>query len=71
MDHLHRVSKNCNLKWKNPSSPDIVEMKIEHICECNIIGEWDVSNERLITYTLKNHEQIHKLVNDKLNVCRK
>ena len=64
MDHLHRVNKNCNLKWKNPSKPDIVDMKPEHIFECKLIGEWDVSNERLMTYRLKNHEQIHNLIND-------
>ena len=64
MDHLHRVNESLNLKWKNPGNPDIVDMMPEHIFDCNIIGEWNVSNERMITCTLKNHEQIHNLVKD-------
>ena len=44
MDHLFRVNKKSNFKWKNPTSPYITDMYPESILTCDIIGDWDVSN---------------------------
>ena len=54
MEYLHRTSKTSNLKWKNPNKPDIDNLAEASILSCVIEGEWDVSKERNMTYTLKN-----------------
>ena len=61
MEYLHRVQDKSNLKWKNGNEePDI--LKAESIVICDIDGEWDVSKERNMTFTLRNHEYIDQLV---------
>ena len=42
MDHLQRVDKKSNLKWKHPANPDIENIKPESIFDCQITGDWDV-----------------------------
>ena len=64
MDHLHRIKKISNFKWKSPSNPDIDNLVNAEIFECQIVGEWDVSNERAMTFSLRNHTDIDKLVRD-------
>ena len=56
-----RYKMESNLKWKNGNEePDI--LKAESIVICDIDGEWDVSKERNMTFTLRNHEYIDQLV---------
>ena len=63
MDHLTRVQKGSNLKWKHPSvRVDKDNLRPESIVECAIDGKWDVSQERNLTYTLRNHVYISNLV---------
>ena len=38
-------------KWKNPNVPDIIDIKTEDIIVCKIVGEWGMSNKRMLTYT--------------------
>ena len=61
MDHLTRVQKGLNLKWKHHASVDKDNLRPESIVECAIDGEWDVSQERNLTYTLRNHVYISNL----------
>ena len=56
IEHLHRVNKSSNLKWKNPTFPDISDVNPENILFHQIDEDWDISNNRNLTFTLKNHE---------------
>ena len=38
MDHLQRLNKISNLKWKHPNTPDIEDMLYESIVVCKIDG---------------------------------
>ena len=58
IEHLEQVKKWSNLKWKNPKVPDTTDIVAENIFECNIEGDWDVSKERFVTFTLRTHKQI-------------
>ena len=58
MDHLMRVEGGSNLKWKH----DLLDLHLGSILDCKIDGEWDVSNERSITFLLRNYTQISSLV---------
>jgi hypothetical protein len=62
MEYLHRLQKSSNLKWKHPSIPERDILKAESIVVCDIDGEWDVCKERNMTFTLRNHLYIDKLV---------
>ena len=62
--HLTRVHEGSNLKWKYPVKPYEDNLKALSIVECIIDGEWDVSKERNMTYTLRNHNYISKLVEE-------
>lgn len=62
VEHLHRVSKGSQLRWKHPPQQDIAEVSIDQILECVIEGDWDVSKERMMSYSLKNHKYIDQLV---------
>ena len=42
MDHLTRVHRGSNLKWKYPVRLDKVSLRAESIVECAVDGEWDV-----------------------------
>ena len=64
MDHLHRIKKISNFKWKSPSNPDIDNLVNAEIFECQIVGKWDLSNKRAMTCSLRNHTDIDKLVRD-------
>ena len=64
MEFLHRVVRSSNLKWKHPVREDVDTLTKESIISCVIDGEWDVSTDRNMTYTLRNHEYINQLVND-------
>ena len=62
IEHLHRTNCESNFKWKNLNVPDIADIKTEDIIVCKFVGKWDMSNKRMLTYTLKNHEDIDRLV---------
>ena len=62
MDHLMRVEAGRNLKWKPPLKHDLLNLHLDSILDCKIDGEWNVSNERSITFLLRNHTQIASLV---------
>ena len=36
---------------------DTGDIMAENTLECNIEGDWDVSKERFVTFTLRNQEQ--------------
>ena len=64
MEFLHRVAKSSNLKWKHPVRKDVDTLTKVSIISCVIDGDWDVSTDRNMTYTLRNHEYINQLVNN-------
>ena len=49
IEHLHRVNKSSNLRWKNPTFPDISDVNPENIFIHQIDGDWDISNDRNLT----------------------
>ena len=57
---LDRVKNNSDLKWKYPSCNDICVAEAEQLLQIEIEGEWDVGNDRDMTFTLYNHEAINK-----------
>ena len=60
VEHVDRVKKNSNLKWKYPVSPDTCVVDAEQVMQCEIVGDWNCANDRNMTFTLMNHEVIHK-----------
>ena len=66
MEFWHRVDNNSNLKWKHPARNDKDQLKKESIISCEIEGEWDISAERNMSFTLRNHEYIEHLVKNAL-----
>ena len=58
MDHLMRAEPGSDMKWKHPQKPDITDLHLASIVTCKIDGEWDVSNERSMTFLLRNHNEI-------------
>ena len=62
MDHLTRVQRGHNLKWKYPVRLDKVNLRAESIIECVVDSEWDVSHERNMTFILRNHVYISNFV---------
>ena len=61
-DHLTRVQRGSNLKWKQPARINKINLQAESIVECGVDGEWDVSQEKNMTFTLRNHACISNLV---------
>ena len=57
IEHLHRVNKQCNLKWMYPANNDIQDVDRSQIFRCDIHGDWDVT-DRNMKYTLKNHVEL-------------
>ena len=60
VEHVERVKKNGNLKWRYPASPDMCVVEAEQVMECEFIGDWNCASDRNMTYTLVNHETIYK-----------
>ena len=46
-----RVQDGRNLKWIHLTKRDLLNLHIDYILDCKINGEWDVSNERSITFS--------------------
>ena len=55
MDHFMRVQDENNSKWKHPPKRDLLNLHIDFILDCKINGEWNDSNERSITFSLKSY----------------
>ena len=64
MEFLQRVDKSSNLKWKHPNKLDKDILPKNAIISCDIDGEWDVSQDRNMIYTLRNHVYINQVVSD-------
>ena len=62
MDHLIRVRDGNNLKWKHLPKHNLLNLHIDSVIDCKIKGEWNVSNERSITFLRRNPTQIDYLV---------
>ena len=55
VDHLARVLKNSDSKWKYPSHDDIQLADSDQIVKCTVDGEWDMlANARKRIFTVKN-----------------
>ena len=48
MDHLIRVQRGSDLKWKQPARINKINLKAEPVVECGVDGESDVLQERNI-----------------------
>ena len=55
-----RVGKK--LKWKHQPKGDLLNLHKDSILDCKIEGEWNISNIRYFTFSLKNHMRIEFLV---------
>ena len=55
VEHLDRVRKGSNLKWKYPVTPDMATVDADQIMVCDITGDWDVHADWNMTHTLQNH----------------
>ncbi|KAG1663725.1 Equilibrative nucleoside transporter 3 [Nymphon striatum] len=62
MDHLVRVKNGNNLTWKHPRIPDTLDLHYASILDCDVDGEWDVANNRFMTFSLRNHNAINSMV---------
>lgn len=54
MDHLTIVQRGADLKQNQPSRINKINLQAESIVECHVDGEWDVSQEMNMTFTLRN-----------------
>ena len=64
MDHLTRVKKGNDFTWKHPRKPDTLDLHPASILDCIVDGEWNVSNKRLMTFSLRNHVAINAMVEE-------
>ena len=62
MDHVSRVQRGPDLKWKQPAWIDKINLQAESIIECGFDDEWDILQEENMTFTLWNHAYISNLV---------
>ena len=69
MHQLMRRSKDSDLVWKQPVQIDKADLLPGSIVTCTIDGEWDVSKERNMTFTLRNHLYISDLVKNISDQC--
>ena len=51
-----RVETDSSFKWKHPPKPDSLDLNINSNLDCEVIGEWNVSNERALSFSLQNHK---------------
>ena len=54
MDHLTIVQRGTDPKWNQPARVNKINLQAESIVECHADGEWDVSQERNMIFTLRN-----------------
>ena len=59
--HLHRVTLGCDLYWMHPGIEDIAKnIRDIDIFPIIPIGDWEISNTRLMRFKLKNCADISK-----------
>ena len=58
MEHLERVQHGNNWKWKHPPKPDCLYQYPASTVNCNVDGEWDVSNEKTTTFLMRKYTAI-------------
>ena len=59
VDHLTRVIKNSDSKWKYPTNEDVQLVEPDQIVECMVKGEWDLTaDSRKRCFTLENKKTI-------------
>ena len=60
VDHLTRVIKSSDTKWKYPSTPDIQIVERDQIVKFDIRGQWDMDpDNRKRLFTVENHKEIN------------
>ena len=58
-----RVETDSSFKWKYPHIPDSHDLNIiNSIFYCEVIGGWDVSNKRALSFSLQNLINIALLI---------
>ena len=57
VDHLHRISKDSDLMWTYPTTPDIQTVEREQILHIEIKGDWNM--ERNNKFVLKNIKEVN------------
>ena len=62
MNHLMRTDRQSDLKWRHPPTQDCLDLHRSSIVDCNVCGEWDISQQRNMTFLLQNHEKISSTV---------
>ena len=63
MEHLIHVQTETDLKWKHQVRIGKINLQEESIVACTVDGDWNVSQERNMIFTLQNHVYISNLVN--------
>ena len=61
-NHLMRTNKQSNLKWKHPATQNCLDLHPLSIVDCDVNGDWNVSQQRDMTFSLHNHQEISSLV---------
>ena len=62
VEHIHRVTKGSNLKWRYPTRYDITIVEPDQILDCMIDGKWNILSNRNSEFLYQNHETIHKFL---------
>lgn len=60
VDHLERLTHD-NVYWKYPDPEDIQEVTAEQILPCSVDGEWDISEDDQMEFTLRNAGAIKRV----------
>ena len=59
VDHLCRVLRNSDSKWKYPSKGDVQSVQDDQIVDCDIEGDWDMTaDSRKRCFTLSNSKTV-------------
>ena len=59
VDHLARVVKSSDTKWKYPSIPDIQIVEQDQIVRFKVKGQWDMDpDNRKRLFIVENHKEI-------------
>ena len=59
VDHLSRIVRSSDTKWKYPSTPDVQQVHREQIIKCDIVGQWDMNaDSRKRLFQLENYKTL-------------
>ena len=59
-EHIHRVIRGSNLKWRYPTRSNITIIEPDQILDCVVNGKWNILSLRSSGFLLLNEETIHK-----------